>query len=247
MHWADLARDGCVWRIVQALSQLQRLAICNVTPYLDDPGGAAGATMGATLARLTRLTHLDLTVQGVHAAVRHLATLPQLACVHVNPVTMRDASRQVQAQLTRLTQVWLVEEEFTTLPDLTRHSQLASLKLPQRRRLVQDTDATRRCCQHVAALTALRRLECFQVSLGWGARRSIQCATQLAAMTALTSLSLRSCLLQPRFIMAFGKAAGSMAALVLWTCHGTSQSRVGGLVMPMLLLFCWVRCRSSRC
>jgi hypothetical protein len=128
------------------------------------------------------------------------------------------ASRDVQAQLTGLAQASislgrdeLTGEDLGMLPDLSRHSRLASLHVCAHAQTCTDVDAAALSGQ-LAVLTALQRLEWRGLPINLFS--SLKCTHRLATLTTLTSLSLQRCNVQPGFTSAFGNAATSMTSLV---------------------------------
>jgi hypothetical protein len=248
--WIDFMPTGMLWAALPKLRQLQSALLCE-SVRLARPSSYDGmaSTAGAALARLTRLTCLELCVDGeaLRAVAAHLATLPRLAVCHAGP-RVSSASHAVQAQLTRLTQACFglgldqsTLEVLTKVPDLTGHKELAVLQVSGTYHYGLDVDVAALGVQ-IAALTALQRLECSGWPLGVRVKGGVQCATQLATHALITSLRLRRCRLQHSFLHAFGRAASNVQSLValdlsgndLIAMHGPSKSAGLGTMFEAL-------------
>jgi hypothetical protein len=233
----DLSADSGLWGSIQALSQLQSLAIIDAEAPSRPDGDrkhAAGAAMGAALAQLTRLTRLDLTIQGLAAAAPHLATLPRLSELRIDAAVLFSISGPLQAQLTTLTRVCISVggapdnyKAHRTLLDLTRHCRLAALHVSMRWHWHRYLDVVP-LCRQVAALSGLQRLdfECLPLRQ----YPPTVCAEELAQLTALTYLRLHDCNVHHQFMLEFGTAVKTLPSRVaLDLGRNRGLLRVGGL------------------
>jgi hypothetical protein len=154
----------------------------------------------------------------------------RLALVDVREALLRAVSREVQAQLTRLTQarIFLGRDArtcmtYTTLPELSRHPHLTKLHIGSHSLSPRCVD-TAGLGRQIAALTALQHLECNCVALRWLAAETVEFAQQLATLSGLRCLSLRSLDLGWRFAGEFASAASGMTALAALDVSGNSIS-----------------------